>query len=258
MVNDVVVVADLVRCELPAFASTVLYLLRHVGALPTERFGARKVFISAVYDRARAADHHVGSREVFGARLVECLRLGLLELARADLVSAMHPAAVARSETRDNISTFHFVVDPHVRDPWEAAPTRSPHPPGVPGRLPGTAVTNRGDELVLPALICRSDDRPIILPYSAHILVHTDEARTGMVRYVAEGDLVAVHFAGEPLTKVTEYPLARLRVARGGRELEALRRQLAERIARHAATGEPYDAYLDEPAEDAGAGEALS
>jgi hypothetical protein len=53
----------------------------------------------------------------------------LVVLARADLVAAMDPAAVAASETVTDGATFHFVVDPAVaRDVYAPRAVRGEMP----------------------------------------------------------------------------------------------------------------------------------
>jgi hypothetical protein len=71
------------------------------------RFGTNKMFI------ARLWDHWPGDRpplEQFKRMLVEAHRADLLTLSRADLISAMDPGDVARSETRYETAEFHFVL----------------------------------------------------------------------------------------------------------------------------------------------------
>jgi len=77
------------------------------------RFGDRKVFVSALWDRVGA---ELGmSLAEFKAWLVAQHRAGTLRLARADLVAAMDPKLVASSEIRIPGAEFHFVVDSEVR-----------------------------------------------------------------------------------------------------------------------------------------------
>jgi hypothetical protein len=121
------------------FAAAVHEALPWVGAAPTERFGRRKVFVSALYaemaKQAPYVPYSVGSLDAFKARLVDANREGLLSLARADLVAAMDPDAVAASEIRSLGSEFHFVIDPTAREPWEAAsPAAYSAPPERPRR----------------------------------------------------------------------------------------------------------------------------
>jgi len=73
------------------------------------RFGPEKVFVSEIWDR-------VGGRlgmslQQFKAWLVDRNRAGDLTLARADLVGAMDPDQVRRSEIDVHGATFHFVLD---------------------------------------------------------------------------------------------------------------------------------------------------
>lgn len=112
---------DLITCPLVNFSAAVLDAAAHLGTAPTERFGARKAFISALFRALAQAGHDVGSLDSFKARLLDCLVAGHLVLARADLVAAMPRATVAASEIRDRGSEFHFVLDPAAREAWEVA-----------------------------------------------------------------------------------------------------------------------------------------
>ncbi|HEU4727818.1 MAG TPA: hypothetical protein VFT22_08020, partial [Kofleriaceae bacterium] len=95
-------------------ADTLLTLVRE--AIPRigsdGRFGAEKVFVSAIWQRierdGRLPDL---SFERFKRWLVTANRDQLLDLARADLVGAMDPKLVADSEIEHLGTTFHFVVD---------------------------------------------------------------------------------------------------------------------------------------------------
>lgn len=73
------------------------------------RFGDRKVFVSSLYDA-------VGPEmtlDAFKRWLVQRHQARDLTLARADLVAAMDPRLVARSEiSHTPPATYHFVVDP--------------------------------------------------------------------------------------------------------------------------------------------------
>lgn len=74
------------------------------------RAGPRKAFISSVWaSMRRASPDEVPPLDTFKARLVEASRMGLIRLARADLVRAMDPVLVAESETTYLNATFHFV-----------------------------------------------------------------------------------------------------------------------------------------------------
>lgn len=104
--------------DLEDFAQVVLTIAASIEPDPTPsglargRFGDRKVFLSAI--RRALADTAYGSlpRAEFDALLLDAHRRGLLDLARADLVSVMDPAEVAASEVRQPLvgSSFHFVV----------------------------------------------------------------------------------------------------------------------------------------------------
>lgn len=89
-----------------------------VAAIPAirgrERFGDRKVFIAALWDRVGDA---IGmSLAEFKRWLIEQHRRRRLVLARADLVAAMPYDLVSRSEAQTEGdyagAAFHFVVDP--------------------------------------------------------------------------------------------------------------------------------------------------
>ena len=79
------------------------------------RFGDRKVFVSALWRRVR---RELGgmSLDEFKQWLFAQHRAGALQLARADLVSAMDPNLVASSEIRVPGAEFHFVVDPEPKE----------------------------------------------------------------------------------------------------------------------------------------------
>lgn len=69
-----------------------------------------KVYIAAIWD---AVGDQLGmSLPEFKKWLLEQLRRGTILLARGDLIGAMNPDLVARSEIRDKGATFHFVMDP--------------------------------------------------------------------------------------------------------------------------------------------------
>lgn len=110
---------DLTSCSLCRFAAVVHAVIAQLGATAGERFGARKVYISAIYTAAMLTDHEVGELDTFKARLIAANRAGLLDLARADLIAAMDPEAVEVSEIHHLTSTFHFVLDRSACEPWE-------------------------------------------------------------------------------------------------------------------------------------------
>jgi hypothetical protein len=83
-----------------------------VSAAPgTKRFGHHKAFISSVYEVMRDGGKlpFAMSLNAFKERLVAMHRAGLLQLARADLVSAMDRADVEASETHHLNAEYHFV-----------------------------------------------------------------------------------------------------------------------------------------------------
>jgi hypothetical protein len=77
---------------------------------PTGRFGDHKVFIAHVWDRLRSEPDFAGmDLDGFKRALAEANNLRLIDLARADLVQAMDPQDVRRSEVHYLNATFHFV-----------------------------------------------------------------------------------------------------------------------------------------------------
>lgn len=88
--------------------------LRRLAPPDKHTFGGRKVFIHHVYEAARSMhpEIHRMSLDTFKRRLVEVMRRrsSRLELARADLVSAMKPDDVSASHTDGGGATYNFVV----------------------------------------------------------------------------------------------------------------------------------------------------
>ncbi len=76
------------------------------------RFGAEKVFVSAIWHRIER-DSRISdlSLDRFKRWLVSANRDQLIDLARADLAGMMDAKLVAESEIHDLGATFHFVVD---------------------------------------------------------------------------------------------------------------------------------------------------
>jgi hypothetical protein len=81
--------------------------------------GSNKVFISDVFDRWSRDNRVAITRTEFDARLRDAARAGAVQLARADLVSAMDPAKVSRSfvphrpgqsESEIGGSGWHFIL----------------------------------------------------------------------------------------------------------------------------------------------------
>lgn len=83
------------------------------------RFGASKVFISELWRELKPYTHQDVSFDQFKHWLVDQNRLGTLLLARADLVGAMDPIKVRDSTTSSKGATYHFVLDPSAKEPWE-------------------------------------------------------------------------------------------------------------------------------------------
>jgi hypothetical protein len=91
------------------FAERVVSAARTV---PPGQF-SRKVFIHHAYEAARDQPGFKGmTLDQFKARLVESNRAGHLELSRADLVEAMNPEDVRRSNTHVMGATFNFIRIP--------------------------------------------------------------------------------------------------------------------------------------------------
>jgi len=108
----VVLVQERTRREQPRaaqrgkpFAYRVLEAARSVPK--SGWFGRQKVFLSRVYEAMRA---DYPERAAWDVELVECNRLGLLTLTRADLVSTMDPTLVRESEVTHYGAAYHFVV----------------------------------------------------------------------------------------------------------------------------------------------------
>lgn len=115
----------LTTCSLAEFAAAARHAVAAIGHDANQRYGLRKVFLAAVH--AALGGEGAIHLEAFQRRMVSAHRAGLLVLARADLVAAMPPAAVASSEVSDGGAEFHFVLDDAARDPW-ADDAASPEP----------------------------------------------------------------------------------------------------------------------------------
>jgi hypothetical protein len=115
----------LTTCSLAEFAAAARRAVAATGHDAHQRYGVRKVFLAAVH--ATLGGEGAIQLEAFKRRMVRAHRAGLLVLARADLVAAMPPAAVAGSEVSEGGAEFHFVLDDAARDPW-ADDAASPEP----------------------------------------------------------------------------------------------------------------------------------
>lgn len=104
---------NLLTCDLPAFAAVVAEVLPAV----IERFGPRKVYISALWSAVDASGYLI-TLALFKRRLCLARAAGLLELARADLVAAMPAELVRDSATHDLGAEYHFVVDRTAHEVW--------------------------------------------------------------------------------------------------------------------------------------------
>lgn len=77
---------------------------------PSGRYGDHKVFIAHVWDRLKSEPDFAGmDLDDFKRALAEANNLRLIDLARADLIQAMDPEDVRRSEVHYLNATFHFV-----------------------------------------------------------------------------------------------------------------------------------------------------
>ena len=139
------------------FARRVKAAIPHIGnangpdGRPAERFGP-KIFISALWRYlqgdpailALSAGEPIGTAppRAFRMMLLDANAKGLLHLARADLVGAMDPDAVAASEIRYMNAEFHFVYDDH-----DSPASRSWAPAGRSHQ--GHAAMPSGDTLTL-------------------------------------------------------------------------------------------------------------
>jgi len=115
--------SDLATCSIATFAATVHAAAAQLGA--HGRFGARKVFVWALYTALVDAGHSIPLDE-FRARLVLAASGGHLDLARADLVAAMPAGMVELSQVDSGVQQFHFVIDSAAAEPWAAAQEAQP------------------------------------------------------------------------------------------------------------------------------------
>lgn len=96
------------KSELAAFAAAVMDAAR---APNVTRFHDDRAFIGSIWEHMRDRPPVRGmSLDAFKEALVHAHRAKLLRMSRADLVQAMDPAEVKRSEARYLNATFHFVT----------------------------------------------------------------------------------------------------------------------------------------------------
>ena len=93
-----------------SFITAVHDAVARATTTPGAMFGPRKVFISAVWDALPPSAAKGLDLSGFKRRLLDARRSGKVSLARADLVAAMDPDLVRRSETHDDGAEFHFIV----------------------------------------------------------------------------------------------------------------------------------------------------
>jgi hypothetical protein len=97
-----------------AAASTLEHVVEKVrrasDGAGVRQYGPGKVFIASVWE-ALASDAEIAAlgEQGFKDVLAEAHRRGLIALSRADLVAAMDPRDVARSEIRHHNATYHFI-----------------------------------------------------------------------------------------------------------------------------------------------------
>lgn len=103
------VAASTASLDLPAFAALVTRVARSAPA--AARFGDNKVFINHAW-RLFQQEPIGGHLDLpaFKARLIEANHENLLQLSRADLVSAMDPTDVRESQTRYLTAEWHFIL----------------------------------------------------------------------------------------------------------------------------------------------------
>jgi len=114
-----------------------LFVLRHAfEATPPWMPASSKRFIADVYDQVERDGRTGGaSLDEFKEVLVDLHRKGLVTLSRADLVAAMDPKKVRRSETTDRNATYHFVA--HLIADVAHQNQRRRNPPVPPFLAPG-------------------------------------------------------------------------------------------------------------------------
>lgn len=94
--------------SLADFAQAVCHAAR---SPQVRRFHGDRAFIGSVWEHMHASKM-IGemSLDEFKARLISAHRKRLIEIVRADLVGAMDPNEVRRSEARHDNATYHFVA----------------------------------------------------------------------------------------------------------------------------------------------------
>jgi hypothetical protein len=95
----------------PSLADFAQAVSRAAQSPQVRRFHGDRAFIGSVWDHMRASKM-IGemSLDEFKTKLVTAHRKQLLEIVRADLVGAMDPNEVRRSEARFDNATYHFVA----------------------------------------------------------------------------------------------------------------------------------------------------
>jgi hypothetical protein len=100
-----------VRPEQPSLTDFARAVARAAHSPQVLRFHGDRAFIGSVWEHMRASKL-IGdmSLDEFKSNLVSAHRKQLLEIVRADLVGAMDPNEVRRSEARHDNATYHFVA----------------------------------------------------------------------------------------------------------------------------------------------------
>lgn len=135
---------DIARTNLVRQAMALIRTRNGDSGKPATRWGDRKVFIAAVWDSLPAqACLSTDASAIFAtfATYVEWLMRAmrtddgsgnaLVEMARADLVSAMDPIAVSASELTDRGACWHFLIDPGAEEDELHLLVDHPRAPGV-------------------------------------------------------------------------------------------------------------------------------
>jgi hypothetical protein len=95
----------------PTLAEFARAVIEAAKSPKVARFHSDRAFIGSIWEHMRGARPIFDmSLEEFKHKLVQAHRARLLRITRADLVAAMDPREVERSEARYQDATFHFVA----------------------------------------------------------------------------------------------------------------------------------------------------